>query len=149
MSFRAILLVIPNYLQGIGDARASFLCTATGTVLFPPAFIVGCYWGITGICIAWVLVYPVMFCINAMIASRYGRLSVKALLLTPLPPLASGIAMLLAVMALRPHLGGPEVDRIGMLVAAGATVYVSVMLFAFRPQAMELVAIVNTRRRAV
>ena len=39
VTFRAILLVVPNFLQGIGDSRASFWCTAVGAVIFPPAFV--------------------------------------------------------------------------------------------------------------
>jgi teichuronic acid exporter len=82
--FRAILLVIPNYLQGIGDARAGFWCTATGVVIFPPAFIIGCHWGAIGVCYAWLLGSPIVYVINALIASWFGRLDFKVLLMTPL-----------------------------------------------------------------
>jgi len=148
MSFRAVLLVIPNYLQGIGDARAGFLCTLTGAVLFPPAFIVGCAWGIMGVCWAWLLGYPVMFVVNVMIAARRGRLDFWTLLLTPLRPMLAGAAMLTAVALLRPVLPEAEPVRAAVLVAVGAAVYLGVMMLAFRPLAMEILALTGVWRPA-
>lgn len=69
MTFRAILLVVPNFLQGIGDARAGFWCTLSGAVLFPPAFIIGCAWGVEGVYYALLLGHPVVFGIYAWIAA--------------------------------------------------------------------------------
>lgn len=146
MAFRAILLVLPNFLQGIGDARAGFWCMLTGAVLFPPAFIVGCAWGIEGVCYAWLVGYPVVFGINAWIAARRGGLDLRALLQTPLRPMAAGAAMVLAVTALRPWLPGPEPVRAATLVAVGATVYAGVLMAVFRPWAMELVALAGVMR---
>ena len=145
MSFRAILLVIPNYLQGIGDARASLFCTLTGAVLFPPAFALGCHWGIIGVCYAWMIGYPVMFWINALIVSRYARLDVKTLLLTPLAPLAAGAAMLLVLTALRPYAGDSMPVRIVVQIAAGAVAYAAVLALAFRPLATEILALLLNR----
>ena len=35
LTFRALLILLPNYLQGIGDAKAAFWCTAVGATIFP------------------------------------------------------------------------------------------------------------------
>ena len=148
ISFRAVLLVIPNYLQGIGDARAGFLCTLTGAVLFPPAFIIGCTWGIMGVCWAWLLGYPVMFAINTVIAARRGRLDPWALLLTPLRPMLAGVAMLAVVALLRPALPEAEPLRVAVLAVAGAAVYLGMMALAFRPLAVEVMALIGFRRPA-
>lgn len=140
-TFRAILLVLPNFLQGIGDARAGFWCTLSGAVLFPPAFIVGCAWGVEGVCYAWLVGYPVVFFANAMIAARWGGLDLWTLLLTPLRPMAAGAAMILAVAFLRPWLQGPEPMQAAILIAAGAAVYIGVLIVAFRSWASELLSI--------
>ncbi len=143
ITFRAILLVIPNYLLGIGDARASFLCTAFGLLLFPPAFLIGCLWGVEGVCYAWLLGYPVMFAVNALIASGADRLDFTAVLAIPLRPIVAGIVMLVAVWQLRPYLpeAAPEVVRVAILVAAGAATYAVVMILAFRPLVLEIVSL--------
>jgi teichuronic acid exporter len=148
MAFRAILLVIPNFLQGIGDARAGFWCTAAGVVIFPLAFLVGCHWGIRGVCYAWVLGYPVMFGFNAFIASRHGKLSVKAMLMIPPRPILAGAAMIAAVTALRPYLLplSDEALRVPILIVAGAATYCAVMILAFRSQAMEMISLLRILR---
>jgi O-antigen/teichoic acid export membrane protein len=149
--FRAILLVIPNYLQGIGDARAGFWCTATSVIIFPPAFIIGCHWGVVGVCYAWLLGSPVVYGINALIASWYGRLDFKALLITPLRPVLAGVVMVAAVMALRPHVlpNGSEAARMAILIAAGAATYGVLMVLAFRSLVQEIVSLFPTRSSRV
>lgn len=146
MTFRAILLVVPNFLQGIGDARAGFWCTLSGAVLFPPAFIIGAAWGVEGVCYALLLGHPVVFGINAWIAARWGGLDLSALLLTPLRPMAAGVAMVLAVSALRPWLHGPEAVRTAALIAAGSVVYIGVLTMAFRSWAVEFISLADICR---
>nr|WP_294522939.1 lipopolysaccharide biosynthesis protein [uncultured Rhodopila sp.] len=143
MTFRALLLIVPNYLEGIGDARASFWCTVFGAVLFPPAFLIGCHWGVEGVCYAWLLGYPVMFAVNAWIAARRGRLQLAALLAAPLRPAAAGLAMLAAVATVRACLPPdlPEVLRAAILVAVGAVSYGAVMIVVFRKLALEVVTL--------
>ncbi len=147
ISFRAILLVIPNYLQGIGDARAAFWCTATGAAIFPPAFIVGAHWGILGVCYAWVIGYPLLFICNSFIAARYGRLEFKTLLAIPLRPMVAGVVMIIVIATLRPRLPPDliEAGRLAVLVAAGAATYIGVMLLAFRQLAFEIVSVVRSQ----
>jgi teichuronic acid exporter len=149
MTFRAILLVIPNYLLGIGDARASFWCTAVGVILFPPAFLIGCNWGVDGVCYAWLLGYPVMFGVNALIAAREGRIDVKTMLMTPLRPMAAGTVMILAVAALRTYLpiDEPATIRAAILITAGAVTYCGFMFLAFRPLTHEILSLFYKRRR--
>jgi O-antigen/teichoic acid export membrane protein len=151
MPFRAILLVVPNYLIGIGDARANFLCSATGVIVFPPAFLIGCHWGVLGVCYAWLLGYPITYCLVAMIASSFGHLNFRALLATPLRPMAAGLVMLAAVVTLRTYLppGLPEILRAVILVAAGAATYGTVMAIAFRPLVLEILSLVYRRRETV
>jgi O-antigen/teichoic acid export membrane protein len=148
ITFRAILLVIPNYLSGIGDARASFRCMAFGLLLFPPAFLIGCHWGVEGVCYAWLLGYPVMFAFAARVASGRGRLDFPTVLAIPLRPVAAGIVMLAAVWGLRPYIpgGAPEAVRVAMLAAAGAATYGAVMILAFPTLALEIVALFARKR---
>ena len=146
MSFRAILLVVPNFLRGMGDARAGFLCTLAGGIIFPPAFLIGCAWGIEGVCYAWVLAYPLVFLTTMLIASRRGQLDLRALLWTPLRPMAAGVAMVFAVSAVRPWVPGPEPIRAAILVATGAAVYTGIMAILFRPLFLEFFSLISSVR---
>lgn len=150
MSFRAVMLVIPNYLQGIGHAKASFWCNLASAALFTPLFLIGCQWGVLGVCYAWLLGYPFVFVATVLIAAHYGRLAVLPLLMTPVGPMAAGAVMLLAVTALRPVLPnmlfGAVLPELMMLVMIGATTYAGVMLVAFRPLVWELGRVAYRRK---
>jgi O-antigen/teichoic acid export membrane protein len=143
ITFRAILLVVPNFLQGIGDSRASFWCTAIGAVIFPPAFVIGCHWGIVGVAWAWLIGYPIMYAATAMIASRRGGLDTRLLMLAPVQPIVAGVIMMGAVMAIRNLLPQtlPEIVGFAVLVAAGAATYGGVLLVLFRGLAMEMLQV--------
>ncbi len=143
VTFRAILLVVPNFLQGIGDSRASFWCSAIGALIFPPAFIIGCHWGIVGVAWAWLLGYPIMYAASAMIASRRGGLNTRLLLLAPVQPIIAGCIMMGAVATTRPLLSDtlPEAVSFAILVMVGATTYGGVLLLLFRGLAMEVLKI--------
>ncbi len=143
-TFRAILIVFPNYLQGIGDSQAGFWCTATGAVIFPPAFVIGCQWGIEGVAYAWLIGYPVVFAINALIASRRAGLDFSALMLAPIRPIVAGVIMIAAVTAVRLVLpdGLPRIGYFAMLVAVGAATYCVVLFSLFRNLAMEMLRVV-------
>ncbi len=143
-TFRAILIMIPNYLQGIGDSRAGFWCTATGAVIFPPAFVVGCHWGIEGVAYGWLIGYPVVFAINALITSRRGGVDFGALMLAPIRPMVVGVIMMAAVAAVRLMLpdGLPRIGYFAVLVAVGAATYCAVLFSLFRDLAMEMLRIV-------
>jgi O-antigen/teichoic acid export membrane protein len=145
MSFRANLLVGSNFLQGIGQAKAGFKCGVAGAVIFPPLFVIGCYWGVLGVCYAWLLGYPIVFAVNSWIASRYGNLDLGEVLTTPLRPMIAGLIMLAVVSILRTYLpaGASELATAAILVATGAATYGAVMLVAFRPLVKEVVSLVN------
>jgi teichuronic acid exporter len=142
-AFRAILLVIPNFLQGIGDSRAGFLCTATGAIIFPPAFMIGCHWGVVGVAWAWLIGYPFMYAANAMIASRRGRLDIRSLIFAPFQPIVAGTIMMGAVLAIRPVVVGtmPEGAVFALLAAVGAATYSLVLFVLFRSLAVELMRV--------
>lgn len=144
-SFRAILLLLPPYLQGIGDSRAAFWCTMIGLAIFPPAFLVGSHWGIMGVCYAWLAAYPLVYALNALVAARRGGLDMGAFLLTPVQPMVAGAAMIAATSLLRTGLPAamPEIVRFALLVAAGATVYIAILFTAFRERGLELLRIVQ------
>ena len=120
-TFRAILLMVPNYLQGIGDSKAGFWCTGAATLIFPPAFVIGCQWGILGVAYAWLIGYPIVYAVNALIVARRGGLDIIAIVLAPVRPMAAGAVMIFAVVLARVLLpkAVPEIIIFAVLVAVG------------------------------
>ena len=140
--FRALLILLPNFLAGIGDAKAGFWCTGLGAAAFPAAVLVGCRWGVAGVCYAWLVAYPAVFVGEAWIAWRRAGLSFLGVLAAPARPLAAGLAMAAAVAALRhalPAMG--DVPRMAILSMAGAVAYVAIVRLAFPALAAEVMGL--------
>ncbi len=148
LAFRALLILLPNYLMGIGDAKGSFWCTATGTVIFPLAVFIGCGWGLAGACWAWLICYPAVFAIEALIASWRGGFPYRTIIMAPVRPMIAGSIMVGAVTATRLLLPEtlPELVRVLLLVAIGLAVYPAVLFLAFRPVADEIRSLFGARR---
>ena len=146
--FRALLILVPNYLQGIGDAKAAFWCTAVGAVVFPPAILAGCSWGVSGACYSWLIAYPLVFAAEAVIASRRGSLSVRDVLWAPLRPFLAGAVMAGVVAAERSWLPGSlsDVARLACLSATGAATYAAVIALGFPALAGELRGLFRGRK---
>jgi len=144
-TFRAILIMFPNYLLGIGDARAGFWCTVTGVAIFPPAFLIGCHWGIEGVAYSWLIGYPIVFAINSLIVSRRGGLDFRAVLLAPTAPIIAGAIMVAVVAAARTALpaGLPRIGDLAILIAVGVSTYFIVLLSLFRSLAIEVYRVVR------
>lgn len=143
-TFRAILIMYPNYLLGIGDAQAGLWCTAAGVAVFPPAFFIGSRWGIEGIAYAWLIGYPVVFAFNSLIASLRGGLPFKAVLLVPVRPIVAGIIMLTAIAATRLVIpdGFSRAGEFIILLGVGFLTYWLVLRLIFRSLASEVLSLV-------
>ncbi len=144
-TLRAIPMVVPNFLQGIGESKASFWCSAVGLAILPPALIIGCQWGIVGAAYGWLVAAPLQYLAVALIASRRGSVPLRALFTTPLPPVAAGVAMLGAVGLTRLGLppAGDLLLRTCVLMVVGAMSYCAVILLAFQGLAGELLGVVR------
>lgn len=148
LTFRAMLILVPNYLLGMGDAKAAFWCTATGAAVLPAAVLVGCTWGITGACAAWVVAYPVIFGLAALIAHRRGDVAWFGIVAAALRPLGAAAAMVAAVRLARLLMPEtlPSLARLAAMAGIGAVVYASVIAFGFPTLFRELLQVIRGRR---
>jgi O-antigen/teichoic acid export membrane protein len=149
LSMRAILLVLPNYLVGVGDARAAFWVTASAAAILPPAIVIGCGNGLPGAALAWLAGYAVIFVIAAEITHGSTRLAASAILRAPLPAFCAGGAMWLGLYAIRLALppGLSPVAMVTLLVPAGAIIYAAVLMAGFPPALREARNLLPGRKR--
>jgi teichuronic acid exporter len=145
MTLRPVGLIIPSFLSGIGEYVASLKNTVFATILFGVAFIVGCHWGLIGVCVAWLVAYPIHLSNLLRQVALVSGSSILDLITPLLPPLAGSLIMYAAVRAIAEVLPA-TVDRwsgLASLVAIGVLVYVGYALLFLRPILNELIALVR------
>jgi O-antigen/teichoic acid export membrane protein len=143
MPFRLLANVFPPLLWGVGSPRTSASNYALAAVLMPLAFVVGAGWGVTGLALAWLAMYPVVFALVAWRTCRrvgvalldYGRQFAA--------PLAAGLVMFGVVLWAGDRVPGEAGDILHLLalVALGAVSYVGVMAMLAREALAETLSI--------
>jgi O-antigen/teichoic acid export membrane protein len=126
---------LPPLLNAVGRPDVNLKYTLVCTLVFPACFVAaGLQYGLVGICLAWLLVYPVLvtgllWCTRAL--TGVGPL---ALLRAQLPVLGAVAFMAVAVLLVQWALTGVEHAgaRLAATVAVGAVAYSGWMLVAGR-----------------
>ncbi len=119
---------------------------AVGGILLPIAFVMGVQFGVTGLTIAWVSVWPLYLAITARRSLREVGLTAPALARAIAPPVLAGLAMA-AIVALV-GAGLPPltpVSRLAILVGTGALAYGGWLALFARGTLGELIAFVRRR----
>ena len=113
--------------QSVGHQNVDFRNTVTGALLMPPAFLVGSFWGLQGLLVAWVIAVPLVFALNFQRALPILGVPLRAFLLRALfrPALAAGV-MYGSVWGARMLLPAKTLPVIGLVVLCltGAVAYV-------------------------
>lgn len=145
MALRPIGALVSPFLVAIGEYVASFKNTLFATVLFPLAFIVGSYWGLIGVCAAWLVAYPLQLGVLLRRVSLVTKVSLPSLLLPLLPPLVGALIMFIAVRLtagmLPAELGIKT--ALAVLIGTGGLVYLGYAAIALRPILAEFVRLVR------
>jgi O-antigen/teichoic acid export membrane protein len=135
MALRPIGVLVAPFLVAIGEYVASFKNTLFATTLFPLAFIVGSYWGLIGVCAAWLVAYPLQLGVLLRRVSLVTKVSLPSLLLPLLPPLVGAVIMFIAVRltaGMLPAEFGIKTS-LAVLIGTGGLVYFGYAAIALRP----------------
>lgn len=98
MPFRALGTLVSPMLFGIGRVDVNLLYVAIASVLMPLLFLAGTWWyGITGLCLAWVFGYMLVFFITLKLSLRLLDLSVLNYLSNIFVALLATSAMVLVI----------------------------------------------------
>jgi O-antigen/teichoic acid export membrane protein len=133
LSFAAPVSMIsglhPPLYQAIGRPSREFFDLVRSTVVMVPAFLIGCQWGLIGLTMAWVVVYPALVLLNMRVNYPLVGLRVRDTVAAVRTPLLAAAVMYGAVMLVG-HLaaGLPNPLLLALLVAVGAVTYPLVAL---------------------
>jgi teichuronic acid exporter len=143
MPIRMASNLLPPALQGVGRPDVSVQNLLLALLVMPVAFAVGTRGGIVGVCVAWLVAFPLVWL--AMLLRSRAALGVGiAEMLRPLAlPGACAAAMFAAVVGARGAFAGfePALLRLAALCAIGAAVFLGTMWLAGRGRLLDVVAL--------
>lgn len=131
--------------QGIGRPDIDVRNTFQGMLLMPPAFYVGCLFGLPGVSIAWLLVVPLLFVGNMKRLLEAAGVPLQDFYANLKLPLAISLGMYAMVALIRyllPLDVGAVVSLV-LLVATGATAYAGTFWVVGRERFLNVLRVVR------
>jgi O-antigen/teichoic acid export membrane protein len=144
---RAIGTMYSPLLNAIGRTTVNMGNALISLVLLTPAFLVGAQWGVAGLCVAWLVVYPVIFLLMTSRVLRVLQLSMREFLVALAPPACAGVIMLLIVRAVGESLptAMPSAAILAVLITLGAVLYMGLMWYLPGGRLQEAVELARSR----
>jgi O-antigen/teichoic acid export membrane protein len=132
MPLRMLGELMKSALQSIGHARTALGNTALAAVIMPIAFYLGCQFGVMGLALAWLLIYPLVFLANVAYSAPHLKLRfTEELSAMREPAWISGVMFGVAALA-RQAISGTPLQNLICLIFLGALTYVALSFFANR-----------------
>ena len=139
---RAIVPLFSQVLLMKGAQRVATSISIFLTVVMPPVFWIGSHWGITGIALGWVAVYPlVAVTLLRRVLQEIGMQKRAFAREVVLPAATACLVMAGAVEGIRQLLPAswPILARLAIEVAVGAATYPAALFAFHRPRMRELI----------
>lgn len=133
--------------QGIGQSRVVLKNVVTACLIMPPAFWIGVRWGLPGLCMAWVLGFPMVLVLNLRRMLPAIGVSGRDFFLAVAASAIPSAAMYASVAMVR-HVSAGSVSPVwlmALLTAVGAGVYAGLASLANRRIAVEFIGLFQSR----
>ena len=138
--------MITRVLEGLGKPRVSLNYQLIQFVLLPASMFVGVQWGLLGLLIAWAAVFPAAHTYMVVELTKLIRSSFWGLMLTVWPACVSALAMVLAVLMVKQHMGSADIGVVWTLigeVTTGVVVYLVFIWMLDRSRVKEMISLVR------
>jgi len=123
MPLRVLSPIMHSGLHSIGRADVSFRVTYITAAAMCSAFLVGAQFGLLGLSLSWVLIFPMVFIFNMLKSGKLMQLTIREIALALFKPaLVSGL-MYGTVAITRSILPWPPIANLVLLVVIGAISY--------------------------
>ncbi|MCP3178139.1 lipopolysaccharide biosynthesis protein [Desulfuromonas sp. KJ2020] len=155
LPLQVIALVIPlrmvsnlfnPALLGAGRADFSFENSLVAFLVMPIAFWIGSNWGLLGVSMAWVIAFPLVFCVNLLRVKRVLAIAVSDVLKALRMPFLSGFIMYCGVLLVKrtPVMSIHMVPKFVVYIGSGVVIYLLMSLIFNRNGLNEIRAIAKT-----
>ena len=137
-------------LEAIGKPQIGTGNLLVALIVMPPAFFIGAYYGgLTGVCIAWLVAYPIVRIIQLRSALPPFGMTIPKYFSSMGGPALGGAVMYLTVIAAREKIAEPLLSpAFGLifLICVGVLVYAAFMWFVRREDCREMIALTRKQR---
>lgn len=122
---RMISNIMAPAVLGAGRADVLFFNTLVGFILMPTGFLLGSSYGLLGVSIAWVMIFPLVFCINLSRIIKILQINSKDVFLSMLMPIICCTIMYCFIQIIKsaPIMSIALVPKVILLVVLGAGSY--------------------------
>jgi len=125
MPFRTLLAFLPAITDAMGRPEAGMQNGLLGCLIMPPAYFIGCHWGIEGVAGAWGIVFPFVLLINMRRMLKVIGLHMGDMLREIARPLLCAAGMAAMVRIASPMLAGHVSAQLALVleIVIGVVVY--------------------------
>lgn len=130
MPVRMIQSLTAPAMFGLGRPEIVLKNTLLAFVIIPIAIGIGCKWGISGVALAWVISFPLVFLRNISRVVKVFGLKVIDVIAAMAKPFVTAIAMYAAVTTVKMQLQTKldPIVLVGAIITIGVSVYVGIIL---------------------
>jgi O-antigen/teichoic acid export membrane protein len=121
---------LPPLFNALGRPDINLKYTAVCTVLFPIGFmVVGLYYGLVGVCLVWLVLYPVLVTTLVVVTRNITGINPLKLLRAQIPVSGAAVFMTTVVMATQASLANVDSTglRLGASIVLGAGAYCGIL----------------------
>lgn len=131
MPLRMLNNFLPSVTDALGRPDIGLKNVLLASIVMPISFMIGSQWGVNGVAMAWVTIYPVLFLINTRRMLSIVGLQLRDLLSAIVPTMGSAAGMYAAVWAARSLLSNDisQLTKLLVMILIGALVYGILTLF--------------------
>lgn len=150
MPFSLLTPFLNTAFQGLGHSSVVLRNVLTASLIMPAAFLIGANWGLLGLCLAWVLGFPVVMAINVSRMLPLLALARRQLFWAVAPAALAGAGMYAAVNMARqlvPDTAGAA-SAMAFLIGIGVATYAALTWLLNRQGAGEIAQLLDLRRKA-
>jgi teichuronic acid exporter len=146
LPLKALSPILASTLNAIGQAKVSLINTAIATIVLVVAFLIGVKNGIMGVCLAWVIVYPVVFLITSQYSLRVLGLPVRQYLAEISFPAAASLVMVGVIFLFKKILIYSPLSLLILLTLFGIVCYLGMTLIFKKDEYLEMKRLLQRER---
>jgi len=145
MPFRMVSNFLPSAVDAVGRPDLTVKNLITASIVMPAAFLIGGQWGIQGLCLAWLIAFPVVFLTNLTRSLPAIHIALAPFLMTMARPAMASAAMYGAVLATGQLIPADTAGllRTVILVLVGGLTYATLALTTNRSGCQEVLQVVR------